>query len=366
MVEGDLHEGTVVLQAHFPNGLVLHARTLFEEVGDGGAVDAVGLAQTELQGGESLPLALAPVPAIVVPVLLDLHLLLLPGGLFRYWFVDCFYGFEILHVDLLHLGIRFLLAHADELPVAGVDDGYRYPFLPRPAGTADPVQIGLGIDRQVEVYDEIHIGDVEAPGGHIGGEQDQQTVVPEVADDPLPELLGHVPVQGTDLDTLVLEFLVDGVHHQLGGEKYYRLGVPFGQDLVEDVLLLVPLAGYDVLFGEPGGGRVAGDVHLGGIVEHLLGEPPDLAVQGGGKQQGLVDLGHILHYEIDIVLETHVQHAVRLVEHDLAYLAEVEGFPLDHVLQPAGCSHDDVRSASEGCDLPLDGGSAVDSGAHVA
>ena len=81
MVEGDLHEGTVVLESDLADGLVLHTGPLFEEIGDGSAVHTVGLAEAELDGGESLPVPGLPVPAIVVPVFLDLHLLFLLGGL---------------------------------------------------------------------------------------------------------------------------------------------------------------------------------------------------------------------------------------------------------------------------------------------
>ena len=77
-------------------------------------------------------------------------------------------------------------------------------------------------------------------------------------------------------------------------------------------------------------------------------------------------LGDVLHNEVQILLESHVEHTVGLVEHHFADLGEIQSLPLDHVLQPSGGSDDDVRSPPEGVDLPVDGCSPVDGGADVS
>ena len=170
VVEGYLHERDVVLETDLADGVLGKVGALPYEVGDVAALDPVRLAEADLEGGESLPLRASGIGLAVVPVFLDLHLPFLLRTFPEYHLVDGVDGLEAVWCDLLHLGVGFLLAHAHELPVAGVYQRNRDSFLPRPSGPAYPVQVGLRINGEVIVNDEVHVPDVETPGGHVGGQ----------------------------------------------------------------------------------------------------------------------------------------------------------------------------------------------------
>ncbi len=86
---------------------------------------------------------------------------------------------------------------------------------------------------------------------------------------------------------------------------------------------------------------------------------------GGGEQKRVPLCGNGIHYEIQFVGESHVEHAVRLVQNDLLYLREIEMPSGDHVLEPAGGPDDDVDAGPEPACLLAYARSAVDGDAPV-
>ncbi|MPN22836.1 hypothetical protein SDC9_170220 [bioreactor metagenome] len=74
---------------------------------------------------------------------------------------------------------------------------------------------------------------------------------------------------------------------------------------------------------------------------------PDAFRHRRGEQQGVPLCGNGIHYEIQFIGESHVEHAVRLVQNDLFYLREIEVASGDHVLEPAGGPHHYVGSIAQ-------------------
>ena len=54
------------------------------------------------------------------------------------------------------------------------------------------------------------------------------------------------------------------------------------------------------------------------VVQQAIGERADLVGEGGGEQQVLALLGQHREHPADVADEAHVEHAVRLVEHESA------------------------------------------------
>ena len=66
--------------------------------------------------------------------------------------------------------------------LTGMDKEDGLAFSAGPAGTADPVDIGLVVERNIEVdhmADPFHI---QTPGGHIGGHQDVELAAFKLVD----------------------------------------------------------------------------------------------------------------------------------------------------------------------------------------
>ena len=88
------------------------------------------------------------------------------------------------HLGDLDLLPRGLLDGAD-LPVLarlGQRDGDA--FAPGPADAADPVDVRLGLGRDVEVDHVREVLDIQSPGGHVGGDQEVGGLAPELLHHP--------------------------------------------------------------------------------------------------------------------------------------------------------------------------------------
>jgi hypothetical protein len=62
----------------------------------------------------------------------------------------------------------------DQLParlVVPVDQGDRYALPAGSTGPSDPVHVGLLIFRTLVIDDVSDLGNVDAPGGHVGGDE---------------------------------------------------------------------------------------------------------------------------------------------------------------------------------------------------
>ena len=77
----------------------------------------------------------------------------------------------------------------------GMDEEDGLAFSAGPAGTADPVDIGLVVERDVKVdymADPLHI---EPAGGHVGGHQDVELAAFQLFHGPQPLVLGDVAAE---------------------------------------------------------------------------------------------------------------------------------------------------------------------------
>jgi len=98
--------------------------------------------------------------------------------------------------------------------------------------------------------------------------------------------------------------------------------------------------------GGDGGGR-ARDLDLHRIMQKLLGDAPDLRRHGGGEEQRLAREWNKLADALDVGNETHVEHAVGLVDHQQLDAGEQEPSALEMVEQPARGRNEDVDAAGE-------------------
>ena len=81
---------------------------------------------------------------------------------------------------------------------------------------------------------------------------------------------------------------------------------------------------------------------------------------GRGEQGDLPLLRRLLEDPFDIVDETHAQHLVGLVEHDVLERRELESALLDVVHDAAGCADHDVHAAAQAVELRRVALAAVD------
>ena len=92
----------------------------------------------------------------------------------------------------------------------------------------------------------------------------------------------------------------------------------------------------------------SGRVHVApGVAGVRLCLAPGLTLEGGGEEERLAILRHLGHDAVDGRLEAHVEHPVRLVEHEHLHVLERDVAALEEVLQATGGGHHDVRPGGE-------------------
>src|SRR5580704_18576045 len=120
------------------------------------------------------------------------------------WLVPCFVFWLVLWLgrragELVHEWNRLADQFFDRRDGFGVvrsgDDGDGGAVSPGAAGAADAVHVVVGMDRHVEIIDVADVGDIEAAGGDVGGDQERDFVLAELLERCGARRLVHVAVQ---------------------------------------------------------------------------------------------------------------------------------------------------------------------------
>jgi hypothetical protein len=112
-------------------------------------------------------------------------------------------------------------------------------------------------------------------------------------------------------------------------------------------------------------GRVApGDLDQLRLIQELVGELFDLVGKRGREQEVLAfrRWRQQFHDALDVGNETHIEHAIRLVENENLDLAEIDALVLHVIEEPAGCRNQDFDAGAHDCQLRLDVDAAENAG----
>ena len=117
---------------------------------------------------------------------------------------------------------------------------------------------------------------------------------------------------------------------------------------------------YTILVVDRGGGGVRrADAHLFGLAHVALRNAAHIVAHGGAEEPRAFVGGCALQDLREILLETHVEHLIGLVEHHDVHGAEVDSLAADHVQKAARCGHNDLRAALDVADLIADARTTV-------
>mmetsp|Transcript_13471 Transcript_13471/g.32986 ORF Transcript_13471/g.32986 Transcript_13471/m.32986 type:complete len:573 (-) Transcript_13471:330-2048(-) len=242
---------------------------------------------------------------------------------------------------------------------------------------ADAVHVVLKRLGQVHVDHVANALDVQPARRHVGGHQHLDAAAGEVAQRALALALAQPAVQRHRGDAVVaqrrrhlvaLGLALHKHHGQRHGRPAARLAGRLLRQQRAQQLQLARLRAPLQRLRHVGGGRGHG-AHLDGhrVVEVRLRQRLDLARHGGGEQQRLVALRQARHDLLDLRLKAHVEHAVRLVQHQVRDLGQHAHAVVHQVLQPPWGAHHDLHAAPQRVHLLLLGHAAVHAhGAHAA
>src|SRR5690606_31851670 len=83
------------------------------------------------------------------------------------------------------------------------------------------------------------------------------------------------------------------------------------------------------------------------VLRHFAHQRLDAGRHGCGKQQGLARGGHRRNHAPDVVDEAHVEHGVRLVEHQGLDLPQTQELLAHQIQEATWCSNHQVRLAAK-------------------
>mmetsp|Transcript_136282 Transcript_136282/g.436070 ORF Transcript_136282/g.436070 Transcript_136282/m.436070 type:complete len:217 (-) Transcript_136282:671-1321(-) len=202
------------------------------------------------------------------------------------------------------------------------------PLLTSAPCSTDAVHVVLDIAWRVVVDDEGDTLDVQTARSDICGNENLDFTLLEAVQSCLTFALVFVAMDGRARHPLSINLLRQLVAHALRGAEDQALGrgvVAVGdagltQDLHHLAVLIVAAAGLqelcDVLVALQLVAVADGDRVC--AVQELLGQPAHGRRPGGGVEHGVPLTGHLRQDLADLRLEAHVEHAVGLVQHQLA------------------------------------------------
>ena len=226
-----------------------------------------------------------------------------------------------------------------------IDERGRHASAAASTCATDAMHVVLDVLGHVEVDHVLYVGKVEALGGHVGGDEHVLVARLEVVDGPRALLLLLAAVNGHGLDALHQQVLVYGVHVLLllGEDEHRRRRLLQALQQVRYARL-----GLDVLdlLDDVGAGRTgATNVHRDRLDEGTLGEVLYLLGHCGREEERLTLRLEVGDDVAHLFLEAHVDHAIGLVEAQIAAHVQVEYLLVEHVDESSRRGHHYVHTS---------------------
>ncbi len=228
-------------------------------------------------------------------------------------------------------------------------------------GAADAVHVILGVHGQFEVD---HMGqrvDVQAARRDVRRDQDADIAAAEGGERSLPLGLAAISVDGHRLDPVPVQPGGQPTGHDLGPREDQDLSqIARLHEVCQQLPTLGGVHEVDHLLDRLGRRHGRSDVHLLRLHQDRSSEPPDLGREGGREEEVLATRGEQTDDAADVVDEAHVQHAVRLVQHQHLDRTEIQRARARVVQQPTRRGDEDLHARAQGAFLGRQRHAAVD------
>lgn len=204
-------------------------------------------------------------------------------------------------------------------------------------------------------------------GSHIGGNHDGALALSELVENPVSLLLLLVTMNGESRPAVLSQELGNVVGNSLGTGEDQALGLLVLHDGLEvldkSVSLLVLGADLDDLGNVMGSRQLKRtNVDLDLVLKVVMGQSLDLLGPGGGPHEGLSVGSNLVDNLSNLRLETHIEHSVGLIEHQVGHSSKVGLARLEHIEQTTGSGNDNLDTSREVSDLLASGDTTVDTG----
>ena len=207
------------------------------------------------------------------------------------------------------------------------------------------MHIGLRHIRQIIVDHAGQLVDIDASGRYIRRDQYPQLFILKIVQRPLPGALGFVSVDRLG-DHIALRQLPDHpVCPVLRARKYQRrVGIFCLQNMKQQILFIPLVHKIQILLdGLHRGGR-RGDLDFLRVFQDFRRQLGDVRGHRGREKQRLLLLRRPGDNFLDVVDKSHIQHAVRLVQHQNPDLLDIHNLLVHQIQKPSRRRHQDIHA----------------------
>lgn len=282
------------------------------------------------------------------------------------------------HGHLLDLGAVKLLNlthHADVVSGDKVDGDT---LSAETTTTTDTVDVVLAVGGKIVVDDQGDLLDINTTGQQVSGNQDTRGAGSELLHNQVTLSLVHVTVHGRDSEVASSELVGEPVDLAAGVAEDNSLGD--GDCLVqvrESVELPLLLLNSNVeLLNTLKGKLVLLDQNADGVTHELGGDLEDILGHGGRQKNNLGRLGQELEDIVDLLgetalrkavstqlradlgYETYRKHFVGLVKDKHLHAVRLEEAALDHIVNTAGSTNNDLGAVLQSLHVITNAGTA--------
>lgn len=262
------------------------------------------------------------------------------------------------HGHLLNLGRVELLDLTEHADIVSSDEVDGNTLTTETTTTTDTVNVVLTVGGEIVVDDQGNLLDINTTGQKVSGDQDTRRTGTELLHDNITLTLLHISVHSGDSEVTGSELVGKPVDLPAGVAEDNGLGdgdglVEIGEGVELPLLLLnsnVEL--LDTLKGK----LLLLDQDTDGVTHELGGDLQDILGHGSGQEGDLGRLGEELEDVVDLLGETTGQHLIGLVENEELHGVGAEDATLDHVLDTAGGTDNDLGTVTESSHVLTDVG----------
>ena len=220
------------------------------------------------------------------------------------------------------------------------------------SGPADAVDIGLRIDRHIEVHHMGDVVDIDPTRSDVRRDEDLGCPGLEATHSAGAGVLGFVAMDCFSVDVRVLKELDEFVGAVLGAcEDQCSAHIGFDQESFKQYRLVLTLDGVHTLGDQLSGARFWSGLDGRWFKQDRVSKTTDFFGHGRREEQRLAFFRHHVDDLADVVDETHIQHAVRFVEHECFHSAQINVTLVDEIEQATGSRDEDINTSTEIADL---------------
>ena len=222
----------------------------------------------------------------------------------------------------------------------------------RATSSPNAVHVRFRFVRKIEienVRDPVHI---QSARGDIGGDQDARVSCAESRQSTFSLALGLVSVDGHRADSSLHQHTAKTICMMFGAYEYEGARDVFlRQKMFEQRGFSSTRHAINKLLGERDGGRNRRYHNFDGMMQQRLRQVRNFAGHRRGKHQCLAWRRQRRRDLTDGRNESHIQHAIRLIEHQNIHLAQHDDSLLHQVQQSPRSRHQDIHATMQGAHL---------------